>query len=401
LQQWVVVKPGKQASFSVTVTNTNRGPETRPCRVSVEVVDFTVSPQGGLSFGEDSKHNRSAVEWISFDASQFVLEPGESKELKAKVSAPASADGDYWAAIMVKLGNHQKHGKGVQIALQTASGVFVHVARRNYVARGSVIDANVCMPEFGPEQMGGEESSWEEISQESQEEHTLKINAELKNDGLVAFIASGKAFLYSANWRRRASIPLYTSRRRIFPGDSRCFTGVMSQPLPTGQYKLRVVFDPVGAEYGDNTTGYRRKIIKDMELTIGDELARQWAENFPENSIEMLEFRPEELELELNPGRFTTAQFSVANSGLSTVSVRCWVETDGLGEGWLKLKSDEFALGPNTQRSVICIVRIPIDAQPGEYKESICVEVERSGLIVQGQSNVELRKIPIRIAVNK
>ena len=401
LQQWVIVKPEEQASFSITVTNTNRGPETRPCKVSVKVVDFTVSPQGKLSFGEEQKHFRSAVEWISFDAGQFVLEPGESKELKAKVSVPASADGDYWAAVMVKLGNPQKREKGVQIALQTASGVFVHVARRNYIARGSVIDANVCMPEFGPEQMGGEEPGLEEISQESQEGHTLKINAELKNDGLVAFIANGKAFLYSANWRRRASIPLYTSRRRIFPGDSRCFTGVMSQPLPTGRYKLRVFFDPVGAEYGDNTTGYRRKIIKDTELTIGDELARQWAENFTEDSIEMLELRPEELELTLNPGRFTTAQFLVANRGLSTVAIRCRQETDSLPEGWLEFKSDELALAPNTQRSVICIVRIPIDAQPGEYKGTIRVEAERSGLIVQGRSNVELRKIPIRIAVNK
>jgi len=367
----------------------------------VEVVDFTVSPQGKLSFGEDAKHSRSAVEWISFDAGEFVLEPGESRELKAGVSAPSIADGDYWAAIMVTLGGSKNQGKGLHVKLRTASGIFIHVARRNYIERGSVIDANVCMPEFGPEQMGGEGLAWEEISQEGQEGPVLKINAELKNEGLVAFIANGKAFLYSANWRRRASIPLYTSRRRIFPGDSRCFTGVMSQPLPTGQYRLRVVFDPVGAEYGDNTTGYRRKIIKDMELTIGDELARQWAENFTEDSIEMLELRPEELELTLNPGRFTTAQFLVANRGLSTVAIRCWLETEGLGEGWLKLKSGEFALAPNTQRSVICIVRIPIDAQPGEYKGTICVEAEHSGLIVQGQSNVELRKIPIRIAVNK
>jgi len=401
LQQWVVVEPGKQATVTVTVTNTNRGRETRPCRVNVEVVDFTVSPQGKLSFGEDAKHSRSAVEWISFDAGEFVLEPGESRELKAGVSAPSSADGDYWAAIMVTLGGSKNQGKGIHVKLRTASGIFIHVARRNYIERGSVIDANVCMPEFGPEQMGGEGLAWEEISQEGQEGPVLKINAELKNEGLVAFIANGKAFLYSANWRRRASIPLYTSRRRIFPGDSRCFTGVMSQPLPTGQYRLRVVFDPVGAEYGDNTTGYRRKIIKDMELTIGDELARQWAENFTEDSIEMLELRPEELELTLNPGRFTTAQFLVANRGLSTVAIRCWSETEGLGEGWLKLKSGEFALAPNTQRSVICIVRIPIDAQPGEYKGTICVEAEHSGLIVQGQSNVELRKIPIRIAVNK
>ena len=160
LQQWVTVKPGKEASFSVTVTNTNRGPETRPCTVSVSVVDFTVSPQGRLSFGAHLKHSRSAVEWFTFNASEFILEPGESKEIKARVSAPASADGDYWAAIMVKLDNSKKQNKGVMVNLQTASGVFVHVARRNYIEWGNVTDANVVMPEFGQEEIFSEESAW-------------------------------------------------------------------------------------------------------------------------------------------------------------------------------------------------------------------------------------------------
>ena len=399
LQQWVEVKPGRQGSFSVTVTNTIRGPETRPCRVSVEVVDFSVSPQGKLSFGEDQKHARSAVEWISFDAGEFVLEPGQSKEIKAKVSAPASADGDYWAAIMVRLVNSKNHKEGVQVVLRTASGVFVHVARRNYVERGSVIDVNVAIPEFG--QNITEELARGQTSQESQKEQALEINAELRNDGLVAFIANGKAFLYSGNWRRMASVPLYTSRRRIFPGHSRCFTGVMLQPLSAGQYKLRVVFEAVGSEYENNITKYRRKIIKDIELSVSDELARQWIENFAEGGVETLEVNPEELELALTAGRFTTMQFLVANRGLSTVSIRSWVATERLEEDWLKLKSAEFALAPNTHRSVICSVRIPIDAQPGEYNGVIHVEAERSGLIVQGRSNIELHKIPIRIAVNK
>ena len=399
LQQWVVVKPGKQASFSVTITNTNRSPETRPCIVNVSVVDFTVSPQGGLSFGKDVKHNRSAVSWISFDAGEFVLEPGESKEIKARVSAPSNADGDYWAAIMVELGNSKNQEKGLQIKLRTASGVFIHVARRNYIERGSVTDANVVIPEFGPQQSPTEESALEQISQEVQKEQTLKINAELKNDGLVAFIANGKAFLYSGNWCRIGSIPLYTNRRRIFPGHTRCFTGVMSQPLSARHYKVRVFFD-VSSEHGNSVTKYKRKITKDMELSVSDELARQWAENFTEDSIQMLEIEPEELELELTPGRFTATRFLVANRGLNTVSIRCWLEEDELPEGWLKLKSVEFALAPNTRRNTICSIRVPTNAQPGEYKGTIHVEAERSGLIVQGKSNIELHKVPIHIAVS-
>ncbi len=395
LQQWVTVKPGKEASFTLTVANTKREDETRPCTVSMSVVDFTVSPQGNLSFGAQLKHSRSAVEWITFNASEFILESGESKEIKAKVSAPLDADGDYWAAIMVKLDNStKKQNKGVKVNLQTASGVFVHVSRRNYIERGSVTDANVVIPEFGQKEVLAEESAWEETIQEVEKERAFRINAELKNDGLVAFLASGKAFLYSGNWRRAASVPLYTSRRRIFPGHSRWFSGVMSQPLPAGQYKVRVFFD-CDSKYG-------RKITRDMEFSISDALARQWAENFTDSDVQVVEIEPKEVNLTVTAGRFTAARLLVANQGLSTVSIRCRLEEeDGLPEGWLELKSAEVTLDENMRRSVVCLVRIPPDAQPGQYKGTLHLEVERSGLTVRAKSNCQRHEIPISVSVSE
>ena len=390
LQQWVEVKPGKETSFTVIVTNVDRGFEAPPCKVRVEVVDFTVSAQGKLSFSEDGKHSRSASEWITFDADEFILEPGERKELKAKLSAPFKADGDYWAAIMVSLRNPENNEKGVQVKLRTASGIFVHVERRDYAERGSVTDANVVLPEFDPNENLAEEPNEGEAFQQEQ---TLKINAELKNDGLVAFLTNGKAFLYDEKWRRAASVPLYTSRRRIFPGHTRCFTGVMSQPLPAGEYKLRVIFE--------TDSSYGRKTTKNMEFSVSQKLARQWAENFTDDDIETLKIEPQELKLTLTGGRFTAARFLVANRCLSTVSIRCRLETEELPEGWLELKSTDFTLNPNTRRNVVCSVRIPRDAEQGEYNGTIHIEVERSGLIVQGQNNLELHKIPICIVITK
>lgn len=400
LQQWVTVKPGKQATVAVTVTNTNRGPETKPCTISVEVVDFTVSPQGKLSFVKEAGHSRSAVDWLEFDSGPFVLEPGESKELEGKVSAPAGADGDYWAAVLVKLGNPQESKGGVAVRLQTASGIFVHVARRNYTERGSVIDANVVLPEFDSEQAVIEEST-SQAGAKNQNEPTFKINAELKNDGLVAFLANGKAFLYSGNWHRVASIPMYTNRRRIFPTHSRCFTGVMSQPIPAGKYKLRLVFEPISSRNGGSTTKHSRKITKDMELVVSDDLAQQWSENFTDDGIQTLDVKPRELNLSLNPGRFTTKRFQAISQCLSTVSVRCRIEADGQIRNWVALRSADFALAANTRRSVLCWVRIPPDAEPGQYCGTICVEAERSGLTAQHAANVEVQKIPISIVINQ
>jgi hypothetical protein len=390
LQQWIEIKPGKDAFFSVTITNVNRSFGTLPCKVNVDALDFTVSPQGKISFDKDIRHSRSAVEWISFEDGEFVLDPGESKEIKGKVSAPSSADGDYWAAIMVSLDNPKKQGKGIDVNLRTASGIFVHVERRNYTERGSVIDANVALPEFDRNENLIDEPSEGEVSQQEQ---TLKINAELKNDGLVAFLAKGKAFLYDENWRRVASIPLYTKRIRILPGHTRCFTGVMSQPLPAGKYKLRVIFE--------TDSNYGRKTTKDTEFSVSQKLARQWAENFTVDDIRTLTIEPQELKLTLTGGRFTAARFLVANRCLSTVSIRCRLETEDLPEGWLELKSTDFTLNPNTRRNVVCSVRIPRDAEQGQYCGTVRIEVERSGLTVQEQDNVEVHQIPVSIVITK
>ncbi len=400
LQQWITVKPRKDAAVSVTITNNDRGPKTPPCTVSVEVLDFMVSPQGKLSFDKDAKHSRSAADWLTFENGPFVLEPGESKELKGRVSVPAEADGDYWAAVLVKLVNPNKQQEGVHVNLQTASGIFVHVARRNYVERGTVIDANAVVPEFEQEQVFAEEAISEQAGHEAQQEQALIINAELENDGLVAFLANGKAYLYSENWRRIASIPMYTNRRRIFPTHSRIFTGVMSQPIPAGKYKLRLVFEPISSRNGSSTARGGRKITKDLELVIGDDLARKWADKATAQDTQILQLSPEQLDITLTPGRFTTKRFQAVSRTLSTVSVRCQIEADGQIRDWVALRSADFTLAANTKRSVLCWVRIPPDAKPGRYCGTISVEAERSGLTAQHAANVEVQKIPVAVVIS-
>lgn len=393
LKQWVEVKPGTEAFFSVTVTNANRGPETGSCTVYADVVDFTVSPEGQLSFGQEHKHGRSAVPWISLDASKFVLEPGESKELRGKVSAPASADGDYWAAIMLTLGNSKNQEKGIQVVLRTASGVFVRAARRSYIEQTSITDVNVSLPRFAPEKGVPEKSAQHQASQESQTECVLKINAQLKNDGLAATEPNGKAFLYAGNSRRIGYIPLYASRRQILPGHSRWFTGVMAQPLAAGQYSVRVFFDS-GSKYGRTRT-------RNLEFSVSQELATRWAQNFTSDDGQILELNPQKIDLALNPGRFTTTNFLIANTSSGTVSVRCRMQNNQVQEGWMKLDCSEFALAPNARRNVVSAVRIPADAQPQDYNATIKIEVERSGLTSQGENNVMLCEIPVHILVSK
>lgn len=384
LQQTVDVKPGKKATFSITITNNKRSAQTAACPIKMEVLDFMVSDNGQLNFGPEFKNPRSASEWIKFEANEFVLEPGESRVMTATVTAPINADGDYWAAVMVNLGESKKGEKGVKVNLRTASGVFIHVARRSYTERGSIIDANIVIPDFN----SSDDSSTTDASKQ-----TLKIEAKLKNDGLIAILARGKAYIYSDNWRRIATIPLHANRRQVLPGDSRWFTGVMAQPLPAGNYKLRAFFA--------SDSKYKRKITKDMEFSISPDIANVWAKNFVSDDKPSLKFEPEQIGLNLTPGRMTSANFQVANQSLSTIVANCRVDNAGTKNDWLELKTTDFTLAPNSQHSITCIAKVPSDAKPGEYKWNILVEVESSGLEGQGQDKVEPYKIPVSIVIDK
>ncbi|MHB0946029.1 MAG: hypothetical protein ACYC3B_02540 [Sedimentisphaerales bacterium] len=393
LQQVVDVKPGKKATFSITLTNNKRNSQTSPCPVRMEVLDFAVSDTGQLSFGQEYKNSRSAAEWIKFSENEFVLAPGESKEMTATVTTPIDADGDYWAAVMVNLGESKKGEKGVQVNLRTASGVFIRVSRRSYTERGSVVDTNIVMPDFNAAGDSSKKDMSEQELYELKQKQTLKVEAKLKNDGLIAISARGKASVYTDDWRRVATIPLHASRRQVLPGDSRWFTGIMAQPLPAGKYNLRVFFA------SDST--YKRKMTKDVELLISEDLAKVWAKNFVSDDAPSLKFEPQQIELKLNPGRTTASTFQVANQSLSTIVADCRIENDGSNNNWLELRTTDFTLAPNGQHSITCIAKVPSDAKPGEYKWNILVEMEQSGLAGQGRNNVKPYKIPVSVMIDE
>ncbi len=393
LQQRVEVKPGKKANFAITLTNNKRNAQTRPCPVRVNILDFTVSDTGQLSFGPENKHPRTAVDWITLDANSFVLEPGESRQVKGTVTAPINADGDYWAAAMVELGEPEKGEKGVQVKLRTASGIFIRVARRKYAERGNITDLNITMPVFDTDESFAAENMPSSALMKLKEKQSLQVVAKLQNDGLTAIAARGKAYIYNDNWRRIAAIPLQSSRRQVLPGDSRWFTGTMPEPLPAGEYNLRIFFS--------SDTRFKRKITKDIEFAISPDLSDVWAKNLSAESISKLVFEPQSFELKLNPGRITSAMMQVTNQGLDTVTANCRIENDGTDKDWLELRTTDFALAPNGQYTTSCVVRVPSDAKPGRYNWNIIVEMERAGLSSEGQENITQYKIPVSIVIDE
>jgi len=379
LQQQIELKPGRQAEFSINLSNIRRSSRQQAQTLRLEVVDFSVSLDGTLAFGEDQRGERSAVKWTALDTKELTLEPGESKEVKGRISAPFGADGDYWCAVMVNQVTPETE-KGVNVALRTACGVFVRVARRNYMERLAIGTSEASLPQIQPE----------DNATGAEDLDSLRVFADITNEGRVNCIALGTASIYSDSRRRVASIPMHSRRRRILPGHTRRFEGVMSTPLPPGDYILRLTFG--------TDSGRSRTATEETQFQVDAAMARQWKERCTGKGSSGMLVEPARLQQDLTAGRFTTASLSLSNGDTSTLRVRCRLAADSVPAGWIETVPAHFTLPPGMRRSIACHIRIPKSVNPGNYEGIILIESESAGLVEQ--SVTEVKGIPVSINVN-
>jgi len=379
LKQQVTVRPGRRAEFKLTLNNVQRGLRTRAARLRVAVTDFAVSTEGGLKFGDELRHKRSAVPWTELDMHEVLLQPGEKRTVHGTVSPPLEADGDYWAAIMTTL-DGPRQGAGVNVVLRTASAVFVRVVRRTRIARPEISSVAVDMPEFrdgsaedGPESVG------------------LRVVVEVANQGLVGFIGDGTATFYLGGRRQVARVPLHARRRRVLPGDRRIFEGILAEPLPPGDYLARCVLGAEG-EAG-------RRAFAQAEFCVSESLAVAWKRIGAGESPVSVRLRPEAVEMTLNPGRFTSFSVDVGNESGSTMRVRAKLTPDTMPGGWVALSPGSFTLAPGMHRALLGKLRVPPDAEHKDYEATLHVEAEVGALAENTER--EQRTVPVLLHVSE
>jgi hypothetical protein len=394
LQQEIQAKPGVATEFTVTLTNVRRSVSAPPVRVRLEVVDFTMSLLGNLSFGDMPAQNRSALPWIQLDAKDVVIEPDQVRQVKGRIYAPrGAADGDYWAALMVTP-VEAAQDNGISVILRTASALFVRVQRRNHAERLNVREVEVALPSLEAQAISASAGGVGQAGA-TNDDHSLQFYADIENTGPVSCTTSGKAHLYLSGIRKVASIPLHARSRRILPGESRRFVGVLPAPLPAGEYSLRVIFN------SDSQGG--QKGYSEVHFTVDGRTAQLWQEFYDRRGASEtgpgLAVSAETLTLNLQPGRFTTATIPIANGGGGTMQVTCRLNGEAIQNGWLSLDQAEFTLEPRMRRSVLCRIAVPENAQPGPYAGSLVFEAEVASLA--DQPGTEVFTLPVRIMVNK
>lgn len=92
----MMVNRGEEAGKTINVYN--QGSE--PIRVSAYAMDFSIERDGDFNFYEPGHESYSASKWLNIEKADFELAPGESKEVKVVVSAPAMVEpGGHYAAL--------------------------------------------------------------------------------------------------------------------------------------------------------------------------------------------------------------------------------------------------------------------------------------------------------------
>ena len=347
LKQEVTVNRGQTKTFYITVANRARSPQARSRTVRLEVMDFSASREGGLSFHKPGRGKYAAGKWIKLSESRVILHPDKGKKIACEISVPWTARGEYYSAIMVTLDAPEKTSKALNVKHRIASGIFVTVPGRLYPKQAKVVACGV------------------EDTVEAGES-VLTVKATIANEGKVRFVAEGEAKIRDKAGRLRDAFPLKSRRPRVLPEDERDFCGSPSRPLPAGEYVAEVCLD-----YGSKW----RKARKTVSFFVSPGQAQVWEENHKnQDAGPAVVVVPADMEETVPAGAFRTLTLKVSNTQPFPIDVTTRVvdsEEPGNAIGkWIIVKPLSFSLGGNQNRAMVCSLAVPGHAD-GKHKATL------------------------------
>jgi hypothetical protein len=340
-------------------------------------MDVAVSDEGALVFAEPNGVANSASRWIRLGAQALTLEPGKSRHIECKITAPATS-GEFYSAIMVTIGNQGENRKGLPIVHRIASGVFVTVSGRTLTKEAKIARCEVVWPT--PTNPG----SAEPVAAEP-----AKVAVLLKNTGQARFEATGKVAITDFQSRTVFSAPLASLRPCVFAGDGRLFVAALLRPLPAGQYMVRVEFD-YQSQWG--------KAYARLPLEITPEQAgllktvrQQPSEPLPVQSA------AQKLSAVMLPGAFRSLSLTLRNAGENQVRCTAKLTADGgrpVDASWITIEPQQFVIAKSASKTVEFAIRVSAGAAPGRYASTVLVEASAEGgemILIRTPLEVEIK----------
>jgi hypothetical protein len=216
--------PGAVGRTSVTVTNNGTEPE----RFTARPTDWRTLADGSTTLekaGAEGAH--SITRGLSLSAYQFVLQPGERREISLSLAVPGSFPGtpaSYWGGFLVSAAVVSAPPSAVGIAATVFVYENVGAPRRHLTLQSMRVVQN--------------------------KDGTSDLVARLRNDA-PGYCRSAAHVLVEQAGRIVKDEKVNIST--VFPGSTRLMTQSLGK-LPPGDYRVEVAFDYGGDSILDGTT---------------------------------------------------------------------------------------------------------------------------------------------------
>jgi len=120
----LTLEPGATVSKDVAIFSRNAPDQ----RISVEIVDWSLSPDGRLLVLPRGSQRYSAANWLSAAIDPFTLKQNEPHIIHFSVTAPATnLEGSYWAGLSFTTQPNPGKHKGMVVAVRTRAVVIIYV----------------------------------------------------------------------------------------------------------------------------------------------------------------------------------------------------------------------------------------------------------------------------------
>ena len=248
----VAIPTGMSTTFAFQVIND----EEEPLDFQIRLCDWMRDLTGANRFCEEAGEvPRSATDWVEVGPTQFVLNPGDSQEIRLTLTTPEAGpdgsplEGSYWTAIMVESvpASEPEEGEGEQ------PGTAVVVKRR--------FGVKLLVTIAGTGQLDGQI-----VALERHGLNPLWVTLDFENRGTLNMKeVSGRVEIRDVTGATLEAIPV--DPFPVLPGYTRRVIAMSSRPrgerLPAGDYVVLAILD-----YGGDSLVGAQLLLRIPELRL-------------------------------------------------------------------------------------------------------------------------------------
>ena len=205
--------PNQGWTFSIKVSNGS----TSPTKFVITPAGLKIDPMGAIGAKESKNDLESAANIFNPDPGEFILSPGEQKNVNIKVTPPPNAQGGIYGTILI-----------TEMPPETEGANVVNVGR---------IAVGVLLTLHGSSTKSGEITSID-MSQKNPGE-PIEIKGMFKDTGNIHFDVTGRAIIKDQSGKQLAQLSL-GKHLVIPPGGDRLFSGRWKpEGLDVGDYIIK------------------------------------------------------------------------------------------------------------------------------------------------------------------